>query len=115
MTKRLQRNGFSKYRFYLKFTDHSFAMSQRAIIPKFANIVPALSHGVENISLGCGVRASLMLFFFFFELKIYFLILNEVVEYFYINTDSLLVLNICVTIFYKIEIGLYYISCILDC
>ena len=42
MSKWRQRNEFSNYRLWLNFTDHCSAMSQRAIIPKFANTVPAL-------------------------------------------------------------------------
>ena len=43
-TQRIERNEFSKCRLYLNFTDHWSAMSRRAIILKFANIVPALIH-----------------------------------------------------------------------
>ena len=60
MTKRLQRIEFSKYRLYLNFTDHSLAMSQRAIIPKFANIVPALllSHQYTVFGVNYGQNES---------------------------------------------------------
>ena len=53
MTKWLQRNGFSKYLFYLNFSDHWLAMSQRAIKPKFANIIPALVHTTFPLTYLC--------------------------------------------------------------
>ena len=48
--KRLHRNEFSKYRLHLNFTDHRPAMSQRAIILKFANIVPALVIAILSLT-----------------------------------------------------------------
>ena len=53
VTKRLQRierNEFSKYRLQLNFTNHCLAMSQRVIIPKFANFVPALVLTIHPIN-----------------------------------------------------------------
>ena len=49
MSKRLQRNEFSNYRLQLNFIDHCSAMFQWAIIPKFANVLPALINNASKI------------------------------------------------------------------